>query len=215
MQRGDLSTLSWLQGPMEGSKIDKLVNVQYASINFRDIMMATGRLNIEVTGTNRLQQECILGFEFSGVNKKGERVMGTIISGAMASQIESNDYLTWRVPDHFSLREAATCPVVYMTVYVAFFTYKSIARGDSILIHAGSGGIGLAAIRVALAYGLEVYTTVSNVQKKQFIMETFPALKGEQIASNSKPITNKNKSERNRSPFSISFSRRAKYWKFA
>lgn len=180
LQRGDLSTLSWLQGPMDGSKIEKLVNVQYASINFRDIMLATGRLNTQVTGTNRLQQECILGFEFAGVNKKGERVMGTIISGAMASQVETNDYLTWRVPDQWSLREAATCPVVYMTVYVAFFTYKPISRGKSILIHAGSGGVGLAAIRVALAYGLEVYTTVSNAQKKQFIMETFPALKGKQ-----------------------------------
>lgn len=181
LQRGDLSTLSWLQGPLEGSKIENLVSIQYASINFRDIMMATGRLNMEVVGTNRLQQECILGFEYAGVNKKGERVMGTVISGAMATQIESNDYLTWRVPDHWSLREAATCPVVYMTVYVAFFTYKPISRGKSILIHAGSGGVGLAAIRVALAYGLEVFTTVSNVQKKQFIMETFPALKGKKL----------------------------------
>lgn len=178
LQRGDLSTLAWLDGPLNGNSSDRIVNVQYASINFRDIMLATGRLNSEVVGTNRLQQECILGFEYAGVNKKGERVMGTVISGAMATQIESNDYLTWRVPDHWSLREAATCPVVYMTVYVAFFTYKPITRGKSILIHAGSGGVGLAAIRVALAYGLEVYTTVSNPQKKQFIMETFPALKG-------------------------------------
>lgn len=42
----------------------------------------------------------------------------------------------------------------------------------------GSGGIGLAAIRVALAYGLEVFTTVSTPVKKKFIMDTFPQLKG-------------------------------------
>lgn len=178
LQRGDLSTLSWLEGPLDASKIENVVSVQYASINFRDIMLATGRLSTEVIGTNRLDQECCLGFEFAGVNKKNERIMGTVISGAMATQIVSNSYLTWRVPEQWSLREAATCPVVYMTVYVAFFMYNPITRGKSILIHAGSGGVGLAAIRVALAYGLDVFTTVSNAQKKQFIMETFPALKG-------------------------------------
>lgn len=48
------------------------------------------------------------------------------------------------------------------------------------LIHAGSGGIGLAAIRVALAYGMEVYTTVSTEQKKKFVLEQYPQLKGEE-----------------------------------
>lgn len=81
LQRGDLSTLSWLEGPVDARKEQDIVNVQYASINFRDVMLATGRLSAEVIGTNRLEQECILGFEFSGVNKKSERVMGTIISG--------------------------------------------------------------------------------------------------------------------------------------
>lgn len=42
----------------------------------------------------------------------------------------------------------------------------------------GSGGIGLAAIRIALAYGLEVFTTVSTQQKRKFILSLFPQLKG-------------------------------------
>lgn len=179
LQRGDLSTLSWLQGPVDTNKSNDVIKIQYASINFRDVMLATGRLSAEVFGTNRLEQECILGFEYSGLNKKGERVMGTVISGAMATQIYPNEFLTWRVPDSWTLREAATVPVVYMTVYVAFFLYNPIRKGKSILIHAGSGGIGLAAIRVALAYGLEVYTTVSNEHKKKFILDTFPELKGQ------------------------------------
>lgn len=144
LQRGDLSTLSWLEGPVDACKEQDIVNVQYASINFRDVMLATGRLSAEVIGTNRLDQECILGFEFSGVNKKGERVMGTIISGAMATQIIPNDFLTWKVPDEWTLREGATVPVVYMTVYCAFFLHNPVRKGKKILIHAGSGGIGLA-----------------------------------------------------------------------
>lgn len=77
-----------------------------------------------------------------------------------------------------SLRDAATIPVVYTTIYYAFFLYRPISRGKSILIHAGSGGIGLAAIRIALAHGMEVYTTCSTEQKKNFILEQFPQLKG-------------------------------------
>lgn len=178
LQRGDLSTLTWLQGPINARTASDIVNIQYASFNFRDVMLATGRLSAEVFGTSRIDQECILGFEFAGVNKKGERVMGTVISGAMATQIIPHSHLTWRVPDHWTLREAATVPVVYMTVYCAFFMYNPISKGNKILIHAGSGGIGLAAIRVALHYGLEVFTTVSTQQKKQFLMETYPQLKG-------------------------------------
>lgn len=178
IQRGDLSTLTWMEGNIIASQLKDYVNVQYASINFRDVMLATGRLSLEVFGTNRLQQECVLGFEFAGVNKRGQRVMGTVISGAMATQIVPNDTLTWIIPDDWTMKEAATCPVVYMTVYCAFFQYKPISKGKSILIHAGSGGIGLAAIRVALAYGCKVYTTVSTPQKKQFLLDTFPELDG-------------------------------------
>lgn len=167
-----------MKGAIDINKLDDYVNVQYASINFRDVMLATGRLSLEVFGTNRLEQECVLGFEFAGVNKRGQRVMGTVISGAMATQIIPNDTLTWVIPDHWSMREAATCPVVYITVYCAFFLYNPIQKGRSILIHAGSGGIGLAAIRVALAYGLDVFTTVSTTQKKKFLMDTYPELKG-------------------------------------
>lgn len=104
--------------------------------------------------------------------------MGMVSSGAMATLIDPFPLLTWNVPAEWSLKEAATVPVVYVTVYYAFFMGKSISKGKSILIHAGSGGVGLAAIRVALAYGMEVFTTVSNNQKKKYIMDLFPDLNG-------------------------------------
>lgn len=178
LQRGDLSTLTWVQGSIDVVKTQNMVNIQYASLNFRDVMLATGRLAVEVFGSNRLDQECVLGFEYSGVNQNGRRVMGTVISGSLATHVFPQKHLTWTVPDKWTLKEAATCPVVYLTVYTAFFISNKIKKGNSILIHAGSGGIGLAAIRVAFAYGLEVYTTVSNPQKKKFIMDTYPQLKG-------------------------------------
>lgn len=178
LQKGDLSSLTWLQGSIDLTKATKLVKIQYAALNFRDVMLATGRLSVDVLGNSRLEQECVLGLEFSGVDENGHRVMGTVMSGSLATHVIPEKYLTWKVPDNWSLKEAVTCPVVYLTVYASFFTFNPIKRGNSVLIHAGSGGIGLAAIRVAFAYGLEVYTTVSNQKKKDFLMETFPQLKG-------------------------------------
>lgn len=175
---GDLSTLSWITGPLGRKNYKDKINVQYASLNFRDVMLATGRLPSEFYVKNRLDQESCIGIEYSGLMHNGLRVMGMSLD-ALATQIDIDAVtLWWKVPDNMSLRDAATIPVVYITVYLAFFVYKKISKGDNVLIHAGSGGIGLAAIRVALAYGLTVFTTVSTEEKKKYLLNLFPALKG-------------------------------------
>ena len=51
------------------------------------------------------------------------------------------------------------------------------------MIHAGCGGVGLAAIRVAFAYGLDVYTTVSSEEKRKYLLNHFPQLKAENIGN--------------------------------
>lgn len=53
-----------------------------------------------------------------------------------------------------------------------------VQRGESVLIHAGSGGVGQAAINVALHYGCEIFTTVGTAEKRAFIKKLFPQLKG-------------------------------------
>lgn len=175
---GDLSSFEWFTGKYSKCSSQSLVNIHYSSINFRDVMLATGRLAPEICGDSRLSLECLLGLEYSGVNAAGDRVMGMIAVGSLATQAEPVENLTWIVPKNLSLREAATIPAVYITVYYSFFFHRKIARGNSILIHAGSGGIGLSAIRVALAYGLQVFTTVSTEQKRKYILGLFPQLKG-------------------------------------
>lgn len=173
---GDLSSVSWLKGP---SKIRKNVAaVQYASLNFKDVMLATGKLAFDDAYTNRFNTENIVGFEFSGIDRDGRRIMAMTLPGSLSTYAEYEENFMFLVPDSMSLEEAATVPTVYLTVYYAFFMHNPISSGKSILIHAGSGGIGLAAIRVALAYNMEVFTTVSNDIKKKFILEQFPSLKG-------------------------------------
>lgn len=178
---GDLSSIKWVHGsPYASAAID----VVYSALNFRDALLATGRLTLDTCTVDCIEETKILGFEFSGICKKSNNpIMGMTDLSPVNSQIFKPTELTWDVPANWSLREAATIPVAYTTVYYAFFCITDIRRGKSILIHAGSGAVGLAAIRVALAYGLEVFTTVSTLEKRTFLLNLFPALKENHIGN--------------------------------
>ena len=91
--------------------------------------------------------------------------------------------LIWEVPDKWTMERASTIPCVYSTVYYALVVRGKMKKGESILIHAGSGGVGQAAISVALHHGLIVYTTVSSTEKREFLKKTFPQLKDAQIGN--------------------------------
>ncbi|XP_055642546.1 fatty acid synthase-like [Toxorhynchites rutilus septentrionalis] len=180
--KGDLSSMMWFTGAMnERSNVRNKARAMYCSLNFRDAMVVTGRLSSDVLASDRLDQECELGFEFAGVTEDGTRVMGAKQSGALATLVEYDPLLTWIVPESWSLQDACTVPIVYGTVFMAFFINGSIRKEQSILIHAGSGGVGLAAIQVALVNGLEVFTTVSTEEKKTFLLQRFPSLRKENI----------------------------------
>ncbi|XP_050076402.1 fatty acid synthase-like [Anopheles maculipalpis] len=181
---GDLSSFTWMVGPLsEQPPKSPLIKIVYSSLNFKDVMIATGRLTLETFCTDRMEQECVLGFEYSGVTAAGKRVMGIIQAGSMATMVEADTIFTLEVPDYLTLEQAATIPTVYATVYAAFFICSQIRKGNSVLIHAGTGGIGLAAIRVCLAYGLEVFTTVSTKEKREFLLSYFPDLNPNNIGN--------------------------------
>lgn len=71
--RGDLSSLKWLESPLTQIPKDDqrdLVNVSYSAINFRDVMLASGRINEDLATTERIFQDCAIGFEFSGIDSR-------------------------------------------------------------------------------------------------------------------------------------------------
>ncbi|CAG9769092.1 unnamed protein product [Ceutorhynchus assimilis] len=179
LRRGDLSSLTWIEGPLKiNSKLDpeqKLVYVHYGAINFRDIMLASGKLNADAVTRNRLDQECVLGFEIAGVLESGERVIG--MGSLLGSIVSADEVLLWKVPDNWSLEEAITVPVVYCTSIVGLITKAKIKKGESVLIHSGTGGVGLSAIQIALYLGCVVYTTVGTLEKREFLKRRFPQLK--------------------------------------
>lgn len=102
--------------------------------------------------------------------------MGFCSGGALATRVITDRRILIPVPDAWSLEDAATVPIVYGTVLYALVVRGNLKRGQSVLIHAGSGGIGQAAINVCLHYGCNIFTTVGTKEKREFIIECFPEI---------------------------------------
>ncbi|XP_011313294.1 fatty acid synthase [Fopius arisanus] len=182
--KGDLTSFRWMQGPITPNfKDSDLINVVYSPINFKDVMIATGKLNADVFVKTRSAAECLLGFEYAGITSSGSRVMGIINSYAMTNLLVHDPNLTWRVPDSWTLEEAATVPCVYATCCYSLYLRANMKKGDKVLIHAGSGGVGQAAIHLALSTGCEIFTTVGTPEKRAFIHKTFPQIPDDHIGN--------------------------------
>nr|QLI61974.1 fatty acid synthetase 2 [Streltzoviella insularis] len=189
LTRGDLASLRWIESPLRFAReqplpaTTDLCNVYYAPLNFRDIMLATGKLPPDALPGNLAGQECILGLEFSGRSSSGKRVMGMVAAQGLATTVLADKGFLWEVPAAWSLEEAATVPVAYATAYYALVVRGRLTRGESVLVHAGTGGVGQAAIAIALHAGCTVYTTVGTPDKRAFLRERFPALPNENIGN--------------------------------
>jgi NADPH2:quinone reductase len=77
------------------------------------------------------------------------------------------DYLAAK-PNSLSMVEAASVPLVWLTAWEALYDRYALQPGDTILIHAGAGGVGYIAIQIAKHAGATVITTISNVEKAEF-----------------------------------------------
>jgi fatty acid synthase len=111
-----------------------------------------------------------VGFEFSGVNNYSKRrVFGV---GKRCIATHCNPAYTYPTPDFLSDAEAATIPVVYLTAYYALFEKARLQSGDTVLIHAGTGGVGQAAIRICISRGIHVLTTCHE-SKRAWLKEQF------------------------------------------
>ncbi|XP_077184140.1 fatty acid synthase [Paroedura picta] len=187
LTRGDLSSLHWIASPLRHFYTTnpdvQLCRVHYASLNFRDIMLATGKLSPDAIPGNWTLQQCMLGMEFSGLDPKGKRVMGLLPAKGLATVVDSDKRFLWEVPQNWTLEEAASVPVVYATAYYALVVRGGMRKGESVLIHSGSGGVGQAAISIALSMGCHVFTTVGSKEKRDYLQARFPQLDANSFAS--------------------------------
>ncbi|CAG7731276.1 unnamed protein product [Allacma fusca] len=176
---GDLSTLCWVES---SCKLHQKSNyeVYFASLNFKDILLATGKLSKSAFAD---QLDGYLGLEFSGTYRN-RRVCGISSGNCLASVLDCKPRMIWDVPEHWSLSEAATVPIVYATVLYALVMRGRVTKGETILIHSGSGGVGLAAITIALELNCVVFTTVGSNKKREFLKTKFSELPEERILNN-------------------------------
>ncbi|XP_032662832.1 fatty acid synthase-like [Odontomachus brunneus] len=182
--KGDLSSLRWVEGPIRpNSTQENLVHVAYVSLNFKDIMLAMGKLNFDTSIEFNRFNECMLGVDYAGINTAGHRIMGMQKYRTMSNIVEYDRNLCWRVPDDWSLEDAVTVPCVYATCYYALYMCGNMKKGDKVLIHSGTGGVGQAAIRLALHEGCEVFTTVGTSEKREFIRKMFPSISDDHIGN--------------------------------
>ena len=162
-RRGSLDALELLPNPPAEAPLgptEVRVAVHAAGINFRDVLIALGLY----------PGEAPLGGEGAGIVVEvgeavddlapGDRAMG-FIANAFAPLAVAERRLLTRVPAAWSFEQAAAVPTVFLTARYGLFDVAALEPGERVLIHAGAGGVGMAAIQLAQGAGAEVFATAS------------------------------------------------------
>eukprot|EP01103_Thecamoeba_quadrilineata_P016450 TRINITY_DN5503_c0_g1_i1.p1 TRINITY_DN5503_c0_g1~~TRINITY_DN5503_c0_g1_i1.p1 ORF type:complete len:1988 (-),score=362.33 TRINITY_DN5503_c0_g1_i1:138-5957(-) len=177
---GLLSTLQWRevknQPPLPPNEVE--IAVRATGLNFKDIMLSMGLLGEEaVEGgycTNNLGIECAgevvgVGSEVTGL-ALGQRVV-VVAKNCFSSRVRTVSTLAVKIPEHISFEEAATIPATFLTASYALNYLARLAPGESVLVHAAAGGVGIAAIQLCKLAGAEVYATVGSDSKRKFVRD--------------------------------------------
>ncbi|GAB1811578.1 type I polyketide synthase [Mycobacterium sp. MUNTM1] len=140
------------------------VRVEAGGLNFREVLNVLGLypgdpgpLGGDFAGTVTQLGSGVTGLEV------GQRVYG-FMQGAFASRFNVPAQLLAPIPDGVSAVDAATIPAAALTARLAF-DWAQLKPGDRVLIHAASGGVGLAAIQLAQRHGAIVFATASTYKR--------------------------------------------------
>ncbi len=137
------------------------VAVSAVGVNFRDVVAALGMYPGQAPplGAEGAGVVIEIGPEVTGVTV-GDAVMG-FLGGAGPLAVVHQELIT-RTPQGWTPAEAAAVPVVFLTALFGLADLAAIRAGESLLIHAGTGGVGMAAVQLARHWGVEVFVTASR-----------------------------------------------------
>jgi NADPH2:quinone reductase len=144
-----------------------------------EMLMRVEAISIEGGDTlNRLGGELatvphVVGYQSAGtvlevganVGGFGNRVVSTGMHGSHAELRVVYPSFSWKVPDGLSIEQAACVPVAYGTAHDCLFEFGRLQAGETVLIHAGASGVGVAAIQMAKQAGARVIATASSAQR--------------------------------------------------
>ncbi|MCC7417053.1 MAG: SDR family NAD(P)-dependent oxidoreductase, partial [Acidobacteria bacterium] len=147
------------------------IQVAYAGLNFKDVLHALDVLPARAAGPGL---ECAgriagVGAGVEGLSV-GDRVIA-IASEAFRSHVTVPSAFVVRAPRRLSLSEAATIPSAFLTAWYALVHVARIRRGDRVLVHAATGGVGMAAVQIARSAGAELFATAGSEAKRQRLFE--------------------------------------------
>ncbi|MFG3702737.1 SDR family NAD(P)-dependent oxidoreductase, partial [Micromonospora sp. NPDC047620] len=137
------------------------IAVRATGVNFRDVLIA---LDMYPDPAARM------GSEGAGVVLEvgpgvdglvpGDRVMGMFEPGFGPQVVAERERIA-KIPAGWSFTQAASVPLVFLTAYYALHDLAGLRAGESVLVHSGAGGVGMAAIQLAQHFGATVYATAS------------------------------------------------------
>ncbi|KAH8691225.1 hypothetical protein BGW36DRAFT_438769 [Talaromyces proteolyticus] len=171
------------------------IEVKASGVNFRDIMVSLNQMPDENVA------ECA-----GVVTKVGQKLRKTFSEGdrvytwhvpRYSSHVRCSGLWTKHIPLGVSFEEAAAIPIAYCTAYHCLVNEARLRTGDTILIHSGAGGVGQAAILLALHLGATVFTTVGSAEKKQLLITQYGLLESHIFSSRSKDFAGQIKSATN------------------
>ncbi|MEX2092276.1 MAG: SDR family NAD(P)-dependent oxidoreductase, partial [Pirellulales bacterium] len=148
------------------------IEVRATGLNFSDVLKALGLypgikdaivpLGIEASGIVTTVGNGVARF------KVGDEVVG-VVPYAFASHARTAEYALVHKPAAIDHDEACTIPITFLTAYYGLVRLAQLQPGERVLIHAGAGGVGLAAIQIAQHLGAEVFATAGSDEKRDFL----------------------------------------------
>jgi NADPH:quinone reductase len=170
----EVLTLRELPTPIPGSG-QALIQIEACGVNFIDTYLREGRYPAQlpfIPGQEAAGVVVALGPDTaSSPVKVGDRVAYAHILGAYAQFAVAPVSRLIAVPDGITSEQAAAALLQGMTAHYLSHSTYAIQRGDSILIHAGAGGVGLLLIQMAKRLGARIFTTVSTEEKAALARE--------------------------------------------
>jgi acyl transferase domain-containing protein/NADPH:quinone reductase-like Zn-dependent oxidoreductase/short-subunit dehydrogenase/acyl carrier protein len=146
------------------------IQIECTGLNFRDVLNAlgtyrgdAGALGSECAGTIAAIGPDVEGFAV------GDPVVAMTLTGAFRSYVTVPAAYAARRPQGISAEDAATLPIAFLTAQYGLVNLARIKAGDRVLIHAAAGGVGLAAVQVALRAGAEVFATAGSHAKRELL----------------------------------------------
>ncbi len=152
------------------------IQVYATGLNFKDVAKAMKLLaDVNLEGNffgQALGLECTGIITAIGSGVEGFEIGDEVVALAphsFGTYVTTDLRLVVHKPAHLSFESAATIPLVFLTAYYALHYLGRISQGERVLIHAATGGVGIAAIQIATAAGAEIFATAGSPQKREFL----------------------------------------------